>query len=59
MKIFWWQLGLHIEPENKEEQAALCLLLDKARFTSIGAVQSSEVTSIGCEQLTKFVGSDH
>jgi len=26
MRIFWWQAGLHIHPETKEESAALGLL---------------------------------
>ena len=28
MKVFWWQCGLHIEPESKEESKALILLVD-------------------------------
>jgi hypothetical protein len=43
MKIFWWQLGLHLEPETKQEHDALCLLLDNAKFTSIaGTSPTSE-----------------
>ena len=34
MRIFWWQGGLHIEAENKEEHAALKLIWD-ARKTSL------------------------
>lgn len=26
MKVYWWQGGLHIEPENKEETAALMMI---------------------------------
>lgn len=26
MKIYWWQGGLHIEPENEQEVAALGLI---------------------------------
>lgn len=26
MKVFWWQGGLHIEPENEQEVSALALL---------------------------------
>ena len=37
MKIFWWQAGLHIEPENFAEIEALILLWDSTKKTSIGA----------------------
>lgn len=37
MKIFWWQGGLHAEPETAEEGAAMRLLSDAVRSTSIGA----------------------
>jgi hypothetical protein len=26
MKIFWWQAGLHFEPENEQDSNALMLL---------------------------------
>ncbi len=29
MKVFWWQCGLHIEPEKSEESEALILLVDR------------------------------
>ena len=28
MKVFWWQRGLHAEPERAEERKALVLLFD-------------------------------
>ena len=30
MKVFWWQAGVHIEPESDEERAAL-LTITKGR----------------------------
>jgi hypothetical protein len=41
MKIFWWQAGLHIEPETKEEHKALNLLLGSAYMTSIASKSRS------------------
>ena len=35
MKIFWWQGGLHAEPETPEEGKAMRALYDAARRTSI------------------------
>jgi transposase-like protein len=37
MKVFWWQGGLHAEPETPEEGRALRLLYDAACRTSIAA----------------------
>jgi len=37
MKVFWWELGLHIEPESSEESKALHLLWNNVRCTSITA----------------------
>ena len=35
MKVFWWQAGLHFEPETGEERRALALLLDSAKLGSV------------------------
>jgi len=35
MRVFWWQEGLHIEPETKEERAALVLLFDGFRKSTV------------------------
>lgn len=60
MKVFWWQCGLHIEPETKEENAALCLLIDSAKLTSIAAVNGSlQATGVIGQQLLKGVIADH
>jgi hypothetical protein len=60
MKVFWWQCGLHIEPENKEESAALQLLVDGIKMTSIGAVNGSlQATSVLGEQCTEIGSADH
>ena len=37
MKCFWWQGGIHIEPESAEEGKAMRLLYDAAKRTSIAA----------------------
>jgi hypothetical protein len=45
MKAFWWQDGLHFEPETKEERKALALLLDSFRVTSIALSDESAVSA--------------
>ena len=35
MKVFWWQGGLHAEPETREEGAALKTLWQGIRKTSL------------------------
>ena len=35
MRVFWWQAGVHIEPENKEEMAALAILYDGFQKTQL------------------------
>ena len=42
MKIFWWQGGLHAQPETPEERKALAMLVDNARITSIGATPEEQ-----------------
>jgi len=37
MRIFWWQGGLHFEPETAEEGKAMRLLYGNASRTTIGA----------------------
>lgn len=32
MKIYWWQGGLHAEPENAVETEALMVLLDAVKY---------------------------
>lgn len=32
MRIFWWQHGLHFEPESQEEANMLVALVDSAKF---------------------------
>ena len=55
MKMFWWQGGLHIEPETKEERVALALLLDSAKITSIAIPGESAVcTGVLREQPVKL-----
>lgn len=58
MKIFWWQAGLHIEPESKEERTALCLLLDSTRFTSIAADGLGQPAGVFLEQGSESVVGD-
>ncbi len=53
MKIFWWQLGVHLEPETPEENKALRLLVNNARSTSIGADPLLESTGVLYQHLSE------
>jgi hypothetical protein len=55
MKVFWWQLGLHLEPETVEETKALRLLVDNVRFSSIVADPSLEGTGVLCQQSLEYI----
>jgi len=55
MKIFWWQLGLHLEPETSEESKALRLLVNNAKLTTIGADPSLESTGVLCQQSLESI----
>jgi hypothetical protein len=35
MKVFWWQGGLHLEPENKNEAQALVTVIESLNFIDI------------------------
>jgi hypothetical protein len=68
MKVFWWQGGLHAEPESPEEGKALMLLWKSIHRSSIGAEgandQPKSVNGSSCsspareskEVLKSFVG---
>jgi hypothetical protein len=59
MKVFWWQDGVHFEPETKEESRALALLLDSMKVVSISTPGDSAVcTSIFREQSAKVIAAD-
>jgi hypothetical protein len=42
MRIFWYQGGLHAEPETPEEGMAMRLLFEGARRSTIGATEAGE-----------------
>lgn len=44
MKVFWWQNGLHFEPETGDERKALSLLLESAKLTRLSAEEDSGCT---------------
>ena len=41
MKVFWWQGGVHVEPENDQERTALKVLTDTANVKAELIEQSS------------------
>lgn len=42
MKVFWWQGGLHLEPENKTETDALTLLWEAKKESPAGSAEPSD-----------------
>lgn len=58
MKAFWWQEGLHIEPESKEERTALVLLLDSIRPVRLGN-ESGEFAGVFQKNSIELVIGDH
>jgi hypothetical protein len=49
MKAFWWQAGLHLEPETDGERSALALVYESLKKTDIRS------DSAGAEQLAHGV----
>lgn len=46
MKIYWWQAGLHFEPQTEEEFKALTDLSELFHFTEFGEkVESGPICS--------------
>jgi len=43
MKVFWWQCGLHIEPESKEETEALTLLSRSLKMMTLDEAAGGEL----------------
>ena len=35
MKVYWWQSGLHLQPEDRAEDEALILLVDKLKLARV------------------------
>ena len=36
MKIYWWQGGVHIEPESAKERESLCNFTEHLNISQIG-----------------------
>ena len=36
MKVYWWQGGIHIEPESAKEREALFYLTERLKLVQIG-----------------------
>ena len=35
MKVYWWQAGLHFEPENEKDSAALAVLAESLKLIEV------------------------
>ncbi len=53
MKVFWWQGGLHFEPENKAETDALMILWEAKRESP---VESLTGLSVGFTSTSGCIG---
>ena len=58
MKIAWWQGGIHIEPENAEERAALMLLWEAQRVQPSASAESAACSTgeVGVKLFNVGVG---
>jgi hypothetical protein len=52
MKVFWWQGGLHAEPESAEEGKAMMLLWNSVQRTSISGDGGDEAKTAKSHTLT-------
>jgi hypothetical protein len=62
MKIFWWQAGLHVEPESQEERAALMAIWSGVKKTSLHEMFGTNgqgSTSILVEQIKDSLIANH
>jgi hypothetical protein len=56
MKVFWWQAGLHFEPETKAETDALMILWEAKKFLpDISNTPSDSTCSIVREEFQNSV----
>jgi len=58
MKVFWLDLGIHIEPETIEENKALQLIWDSVKKTSTGEGDISGPKRGGCSYLSSRLSED-
>jgi hypothetical protein len=56
VKVFWFQAGLHFEPETKEEQKALALLLGAIKVVDLK--DSAVGSSVFGEQPLKVIATN-
>jgi hypothetical protein len=59
MKMYWWQGGVHVEPENREDRDALMRLWNADKVTSGASQQgdgSGSLSVIGEKLLNIGVG---
>lgn len=49
MKVFWWQAGLHLEPETNEEREALVSLVNSVKMVDTVKPHFENLHEIGSE----------
>jgi hypothetical protein len=53
MKIFWWQGGLHIEPESKAEHEAIKILAESLNLVHVNPrLETGPITGNLCHDNT-------
>jgi hypothetical protein len=59
MKIFWWQAGLHFEPETKAETDALMVLWEaKKTLAHISDASRASTSGIVREELLDSIAGN-
>lgn len=59
MKVYWWQAGVHIEPESQEERKALYKTMGNLNLIDLrDKVQTGPSVSIDLDDQQPVVGVD-
>jgi len=61
MRVFWYQGGLHVHPEDEHEGRLLSELFELVKFEKPPEMNgcSNEGSSSSCEELLNLVSAEH
>jgi hypothetical protein len=57
MKIYWWQGGLHVEPESREDTEALMRIWGARRISVASQELDEGSTGVVLEKPLNIIGS--